>query len=91
MFWRLRKKKIRVEFKRFGKPPETETNFYKVGKIIGRGTFGKVNIAMHKLTRKLVAVKSVARRLNKPNAEHKYKRITHEKEIMQDLRHKNIV
>ena len=80
-----------MEFKRKGHPPPTETDFYKVGRIIGRGAFGKVNIAMHKLTRKLVAVKSVARRLNKPNAEHIYKRISHEKHIMETLRHPNIV
>ena len=85
------KRKIRVEFKRKGHPPPTETAFYKVGKIIGRGAFGKVNIAMHKLTRKLVAVKSVARRLNKPNAALIYQRISHEKEIMAGLRHPNIV
>jgi serine/threonine protein kinase len=26
---------------------------------LGRGTFGKVNIALHMLTRKIVAVKSI--------------------------------
>jgi len=37
----------------------TESNFYRVGKILGRGAFGKVNLAMHKLVRKLVALKSL--------------------------------
>lgn len=57
------KKKIRVSFKRTKLPPFTDTKDYKCGKIIGRGAFGKVNLALHKLTRKLVAVKSINRNL----------------------------
>jgi serine/threonine protein kinase len=34
-------------------------DFYKIGKMLGRGAFGKVNLAMHKMTRKLVAIKSL--------------------------------
>jgi serine/threonine protein kinase len=40
-------------------PPVTTTDFYKVGRMLGKGAFGKVSLAMHKLTRKLVAVKSM--------------------------------
>lgn len=40
-------------------PPETDITFYRVGKMLGRGAFGKVNLAMHKLVRKLVALKSL--------------------------------
>lgn len=39
--------------------PTTEIDFYRVGKMLGRGAFGKVNLAMHKLVRKLVALKSL--------------------------------
>lgn len=38
----------------------TNIEFYKIGKILGRGAFGKVNLALHRLTRKLVAIKSTA-------------------------------
>ena len=38
----------------------TTIEFYKVGKILGRGAFGKVNLALHRITRKLVAIKSTA-------------------------------
>jgi serine/threonine protein kinase len=40
-------------------PPVTTTDFYRIGKMLGRGAFGKVNLAMHKLIRKLVAIKSL--------------------------------
>jgi hypothetical protein len=53
------KRDIKVSFKRFSKPPDTKIEYYKFGRILGRGTFGKVNIALHMLTRKVVAVKSI--------------------------------
>ena len=31
---------------------------YKVGKVIGKGAYGNVNIALHKMTSKFVAIKS---------------------------------
>lgn len=40
-------------------PPTTDITFYRIGKMLGRGAFGKVNLAMHKLVRKLVALKSL--------------------------------
>jgi serine/threonine protein kinase len=52
-------KNIKEEFRKFGEPPVTEIEFYRVGKMLGRGAFGKVNLAMHKLVRKLVALKSL--------------------------------
>lgn len=61
------KKKVRVSFKRTKLPPLTDTKDYKCGKIIGRGAFGKVNLALHKLTWKLVAVKSINRNLKHEN------------------------
>jgi serine/threonine protein kinase len=48
-----------LSFKKDLKAPNTEFNFYKIGKVIGKGAFGKVNLGLHKLTRKVVAMKSV--------------------------------
>ena len=38
--------------------PKTRIELYKVGKILGKGAFGKVNLGLHRLTRRLVAIKS---------------------------------
>ena len=53
--------KIREAFIKEQKAPNTDINFYRVGKMLGRGAFGKVNLAMHKLVRKLVALKSLTK------------------------------
>jgi serine/threonine protein kinase len=37
----------------------TTIDCYRVGKVLGRGAFGKVNLAVHKLTKKFVAIKSI--------------------------------
>ena len=50
---------IKAAFERTKKSPITTTDFYRIGKMLGRGAFGKVNLAMHKLVRKLVAIKSL--------------------------------
>ena len=38
---------------------ETKMEYYKIGKVIGKGAFGKVNLAIHRLTGKFVALKSI--------------------------------
>ena len=52
-------RQIDQSFKKSGEAPETKLEFYRIGKMLGRGAFGKVNLAMHKLVRKLVALKSL--------------------------------
>lgn len=52
-------KKIDSNFRNYQEPPQTTLDFYRIGKMLGRGAFGKVNLAMHKLVRKLVALKSL--------------------------------
>ena len=39
--------------------PKTTIDFYKIGRCIGRGAFGKVNLSLHILTGKIVAIKSI--------------------------------
>ena len=46
-------------FKASNEPPKTSSQFYRAGKMLGRGAFGKVCLGMHKLSRKLVALKSI--------------------------------
>lgn len=64
-------------------------DFYKIGKILGKGAYGKVNIALQKLTKKICAVKSI--NMNKEMTANAVKKITTEKEILTDLRHPSIV
>lgn len=52
-------KKVNDSFNLKKDAPETQLDFYRIGKMLGRGAFGKVNLAMHKLVRKLVALKSL--------------------------------
>jgi len=40
-------------------PFVTNLECYRVGKVLGKGAFGKVNLALHKLTKKFLAIKSI--------------------------------
>ena len=44
------KKLIKVNFSKFNEPPSTTSEFYRIGRVLGRGAFGKVNLAAHKLS-----------------------------------------
>jgi len=70
-------------------PPTTDITFYRIGKMLGRGAFGKVNLAMHKLVRKLVALKS----LNKSALTDEVQKAKQMKEVnlLQKLRHNHVV
>ena len=59
--------------------------FYKVGKVLGQGAFGKVNLGLHKLTRKLVAIKSIS--LSLMREESKRERMMREIDILKILKH----
>ena len=48
-----------MSFKRTGEAPPSHSDFYRVGKMIGKGAFGKVNLAMHKISEQFVAIKSL--------------------------------
>ena len=67
------------------KYPDTQKNFYLYGRQIGHGAFGKVNIALHVASGRLVAIKSFNKKnLKKKNAKQK---INNEIEMLSRLRH----
>lgn len=66
-------------------------SFYKLGRLVGRGTFGKVSLALHKLTRKVVAVKSISNSRKAQFDAKEAARIDKEYKIMQMMRHRNVV
>lgn len=40
-------------------PLPTRLDFYRIGRTLGRGAFGKVSLCLHKLSHSLVAIKSI--------------------------------
>jgi serine/threonine protein kinase len=52
-------RKIKRSFLKTQKAPETLVDNYKIGKVMGKGAFGKVNLAIHRLSSKFVALKSI--------------------------------
>ena len=57
--WKI-KRAVKLSFKKDLCPPATELRFYKIGRVLGKGAYGKVNLALHVLTRRLCAVKSIS-------------------------------
>ena len=57
--------------------------------MLGRGAFGKVNLGMHKLTRKLIAIKSINKEYL--SEEKQRSKIMHEVGILLKLRHNSVV
>jgi serine/threonine protein kinase len=66
---------------------KTTLDLYKVGRVIGKGGFGKVNLALHRLTRKLVAIKSI--KITQMEDENEKKKLVHEIEILKKLKHES--
>ena len=81
-------KKLSNKIQQFGKEhkykiyPKTNLLYYKIGRSIGRGAFGKVNIALHVLSGHIVAIKS----FNKKKNNFPIHKIKYEIKIMQKLR-----
>ena len=68
--------------------PKTDLSFYKYGRMIGKGAFGKVNLGLNILTGRVVAIKS----FNKDNIKNELskKKILYETNLMRKLRHPSI-
>ena len=81
---------IKNYFKKNKKYPSTKMKFYKYGRLLGKGAFGKVNLCLHTLTGRLVAIKSINK--EKIKNERQKQKIKQETEIMETLsKSKNIV
>ena len=74
-------------FRKYNKPPKTQLELYKIGKMLGKGAFGKVNLGLHRLTRKLCAIKSI--NMDFMKEESQKKKIMNEINILKSLRHPN--
>jgi serine/threonine protein kinase len=80
---------IKNSFKSNGCAPSTSLDFYKVGRQIGNGAFGKVNLAVHRLTGIQVAIKTIER--NFIRDEKTRRKIFQEVFIMKKIRHRNVI
>ena len=69
--------------------PSSNIGFYKFGRIIGKGAFGKVNIGLHILTGRIVAIKSFNK--EKFKDEKSRNKIMNEIELMKNLKHFSVV
>jgi len=49
---------------------DTKLEYYRIGKIIGKGAYGKVHLAIHHLTGKFVALKSINKSYISDDASH---------------------
>ena len=81
-------KYIKDYYKSHSSYPPTDISFYKFGRMIGRGAFGKVNIGLNILTGRIVAIKS----FNKQNLsnEKAKKKILYETNLMRGLYHPSV-
>ena len=82
-------KYIKNYYSKNKKYPETNLNFYKYGRLIGQGAFGKVNLGLNVLTGRVVAIKSFNKNNLKSNSEN-MKKILYETNLMKKLNHPNI-
>lgn len=62
-------------------PPKTTPEYYRIGKMLGKGAFGRVNLAIHKLCCQLVAVKSISKQFLS-EAESEKKKLVQEVQIL---------
>ena len=79
---------IKQFYKQNNTYPDSKIEYYKIGRKIGQGAFGKVNIGLHILTGRVVAIKSFKK--ENCNSE-KINKIINERNLMKELDHKNII
>lgn len=82
-------KKIKSSFATKNQPPETLVENYKIGKVMGKGAFGKVNLAIHRLSSKFVALKSINKQFMTEEASKR--KVMQEFNILRRTRQQNVV
>ena len=77
-------------FNTYKESPPTTLDFYKLGKLIGKGAFGKVLLGIQKLTGLQVAIKTIDKEAIR-KSEHNKRKVFQEIYILKKIRHPNIV
>lgn len=83
------KKLIKTSFKKTGKAPDSTSEFYRIGKVLGRGAFGKVSLTVHRLSEEMVAIKSINKEYLTDDSSRQ--KVMKEVKILKKMRHKNII
>ena len=78
---------IKQYYSKHKKYPKTKMKFYKYGRLLGKGAYGKVNLCLHTLTGRLVAIKSINK--SKITHERQREKIKIETSIMKTLSFSN--
>ena len=84
------KRMIKLHFKNFNAAPATTSEFYRIGRVLGKGAFGKVSLAMHKLSEQLVAIKSMSKETLQCEVDQR-RRTRLEMGILKQCNHPNVV
>jgi serine/threonine protein kinase len=79
----------KMYFQQHKSMPQTNLEFYKFVQLIGKGAFGKVILAIHKMTGRKVAIKAI----DKAYMQDSYARqkVMQEVYILKKIRHFNII
>lgn len=64
-------------------------DFYIIGRVLGKGAYGKVNLSLHKLSGKLVAIKSMHKQYLE--SQDNRKKFQNEINLLRHLKHKSII
>lgn len=78
-----------IGFRTSGVAPPTTTEFYRIGRLLGKGAFGKVNLGMHRLTGEMVAIKSLNREYMVD--EGSKQKVMQEYSILKRLQHSSVI
>jgi serine/threonine protein kinase len=74
---------------RFNEQPTTSINFYRLGRLIGKGAFGNVCLLTHKLTGANVAAKLIEK--SYMTDEYRKRKVKNEILILRRICHPNVV
>jgi serine/threonine protein kinase len=80
---------LKSHWGKYNEYPQSNLKFYKIGRLLGRGAFGKVNLGLHTASGRLVAIKSFNK--SRLYSESARKKIYYETNLMKNLKHNSIV
>ena len=72
------------------KPVDTQLDFYKIGKVLGKGAYGKVHLGLHKVANMFVAMKSMSKMRLKEGKNNKAK-VYNEVSLLKQIDHPGIL